>query len=451
MHGRQVPTLLATPPSNSNLPLRPYHPKHTQSTSSSSSTNPESAFSALLLPSARPSVDSNRSSGEYTAATIFSMYSDNRQSILGGVEKENDDLSSGLASDARLSYTSPSPPPRQSSSRGTSSYQDESGHLSVGTSTAGYTAGKHALRTSMLDYHRPTSSRPTSRLTPRLSDSPEQYSTPLPPPTLETAVQPATPVSAPPSPPFNATRTVDPGQRTSRSPSPKLHLLPVPDRLSVSRPASAASDQDYETPLPSPSTSASYRTPSVSPSGVPSDNGDGGEDVDSFYVRSTYARLEQSGVPGDGYEEGVERTRARAPAKAQKRATVFNEKLGELSTQEIEMLSSLDRYGFKPPKMSSHQENRLALIPLAPLKTDLRPIKTPPLSPPAPANDVRDIPPPSAIGPKETKRIDKWGKMMKVAQRDKGGNIERWTFDEKMKRKASSLAISLPQMRDSLT
>lgn len=344
MHGRQVPTLLATPPSNSNLPLRPYHPKHTQSTSSSSSTNPESAFSALLLPSARPSVDSNRSSGEYTAATIFSMYSDNRQSILGGVEKENDDLSSGLASDARLSYTSPSPPPRQSSSRGTSYYQDESGHLSVGTSAAGYTAGKHALRTSMLDYHRPTSSRPSSRLTPRLSDSPEQYSTPLPPPTLETSVQPATPVSAPPSPPFNATRIVDPGQRTSRSPSPKLRLLPVPDRLSVSRPASAASDQGYETPLPSPSTSASYRTPSVSPSGIPSDNGDGGEDVDSFYVRSTYARLEQSGVPGDGYEEGVERTRARAPAKAQKRATVFNEKLGEISPQELEMLSSLDRW-----------------------------------------------------------------------------------------------------------
>ncbi|KAG8979212.1 hypothetical protein FRB90_008185, partial [Tulasnella sp. 427] len=72
MNGRQLPTLLATPPSNSNLPLRPYHPKHTQSTSSSSSTNPDSAFSTLLLPSARPSTDSNRSSGEYTAATIYS-------------------------------------------------------------------------------------------------------------------------------------------------------------------------------------------------------------------------------------------------------------------------------------------------------------------------------------------------------------------------------------------
>ncbi|KIO27898.1 hypothetical protein M407DRAFT_72470 [Tulasnella calospora MUT 4182] len=288
----------------------------------------------------------------------------------------------------------------------------------------------------MLDYHRPPSSRPTSRLIPRLSDSPEQYSTPLPPPTLETAVQPATPVSTPPSPLFNATGSFDPGQRTSsRSPSPKLRLLPVPDRLSASRPDSAASSQGFETPLPSPSTSASYRTPSVSPSGIPSDNGDAGEDVDSFYVRSTYARLDQSGVPGDGYEEGVERTRARAPGKAQKRATVFNEKLSELSQKEIEILSSLDRYGFKPPKMSSHQENRLALIPLAPLKTDLRPIKTPPLSPPAPANEIRDMPPMSGVDPKETTRIDKWARMMKVAQRDKGGNIERWSFDEKKKRK----------------
>jgi hypothetical protein len=35
-----------------------------------------------------------------------------------------------------------------------------------------------------------------------------------------------------------------------------------------------------------------------------------GEDLDAFHVRNTYAQLEVSGVKGDGYEEGVERTRA---------------------------------------------------------------------------------------------------------------------------------------------
>lgn len=203
----------------------------------------------------------------------------------------------------------------------------------------------------------------------------------------------------------------------------------------MSRPASAASSHGYETPLPSPSTSASYRTPSASPSAVPSDNGDASEDVDSFYVRSTYARLEQSGVPGDGYEEGIERTRARAQGRAQRRATVLTEKRGELTEKEVELLTTLDRYGFKPPKMSSHQESRLALIPLAPLKTDLKPVKTAPVSPPAPTTELRDLPPTSSLNPKEMSRIDKWTQMMKVAQRDKGSNVERWTFDEKKKRK----------------
>ena len=33
--------------------------------------------------------------------------------------------------------------------------------------------------------------------------------------------------------------------------------------------------------------------------------------MDAFHVRNTYAQLEASSVKGDGYEEGIERTRAR--------------------------------------------------------------------------------------------------------------------------------------------
>lgn len=93
--------------------------------------------------------------------------------------------------------------------------------------------------------------------------------------------------------------------------------------------------------------------------------------------------------------------------------------------------------------MSSHQESRLALIPLAPLKTDLKPVKTAPVSPPAPTTELRDLPPTSSLNPKEMSRIDKWTQMMKVAQRDKGSNVERWTFDEKKKRKVGKPCIAM--------
>lgn len=78
---------------------------------------------------------------------------------------------------------------------------------------------------------------------------------------------------------------------------------------------------------------------------MPSD----GEDMDAFHVRNTYAQLEMSGVKGDGYEDGVERTRARVGSS---RASQLNaaaalgdgqEKNQELDPKEIETLKALDR------------------------------------------------------------------------------------------------------------
>lgn len=71
--------------------------------------------------------------------------------------------------------------------------------------------------------------------------------------------------------------------------------------------------------------------------------------MDAFHVRNTYAQLEMSGVKGDGWEEGVERTRARVGAS---RASQLNadaalgdgqEKVRDLSKKEIQTLASLDR------------------------------------------------------------------------------------------------------------
>lgn len=73
------------------------------------------------------------------------------------------------------------------------------------------------------------------------------------------------------------------------------------------------------------------------------------EDPDAFHVRSTYAQLDECGVRGDGYEEGVERTRARvggsraSELRAEEALADEEEKTRDLTPLEISMLASLDR------------------------------------------------------------------------------------------------------------
>jgi len=75
-----------------------------------------------------------------------------------------------------------------------------------------------------------------------------------------------------------------------------------------------------------------------------------GEDIDGFHVRNTYAQLEASGVKGDGYEEGVERTRARVgtsrTSQLQAEAALGDgqEKKKDLDEKEIQVLRNVDRY-----------------------------------------------------------------------------------------------------------
>ena len=75
--------------------------------------------------------------------------------------------------------------------------------------------------------------------------------------------------------------------------------------------------------------------------------------MDGFHVRNTYAQLEASGVKGDGYEEGVERTRARVgtsrTSQLQADAALGDgtEKKRNLDEKEIQVLRSVDRYALE--------------------------------------------------------------------------------------------------------
>lgn len=65
-------------------------------------------------------------------------------------------------------------------------------------------------------------------------------------------------------------------------------------------------------------------------------------------MRSTYAQLDATGVQGDGYEDGVERTRARQRVSraSDLRATTLDstaEKSRDLLVEEVNVLASLDR------------------------------------------------------------------------------------------------------------
>src|ERR1700722_962954 len=171
------------------------------------------------------------------------------------------------------------------------------------------------------------------------------------------------PPSAPrPLPPINLTKPSDTNatpltsiRSRSRSRSPNrpipspsrksafvnrgLPPVPMSSDLPHSRPTTPKSDHLQKTPPPAPTPSPSSPSVNATSSKV-SLTPTTGEDPDAFLVRTTYAQLELQGVKGDGYEEGVERTRAKVNVAAEPEPT---SKTRELSSKEIETLASLDR------------------------------------------------------------------------------------------------------------
>ena len=127
------------------------------------------------------------------------------------------------------------------------------------------------------------------------------------------------PLSVRDLPPLPPSRTSTPASVHSNTRSPLLNAIP----------SSSHSPLQLAVQEPSPSITSL----------VPSD----GEDMDAFHVRNTYAQLEISGVRGDGYEDGIERTRARLHMPEASQDEDGNQKKGDLDPRELQTLASVDR------------------------------------------------------------------------------------------------------------
>ncbi|KAF9258894.1 RabGAP/TBC [Marasmius fiardii PR-910] len=150
--------------------------------------------------------------------------------------------------------------------------------------------------------------------------------------------------------------------------------------------------------------------------------------MDAFHVRNTYAQLDISGVKGDGYEDGVERTRARIGTSRASQINALaaigdgNEKKGDLDERELIALASVDRYGF----FSTPSHDRLVLLPSTPLTKRLVPSPSPgPRDASTSGTTLSSLPPPQPPL-KETSRIGKWTRMLRPRKREVGGNVESW-------------------------
>lgn len=142
-------------------------------------------------------------------------------------------------------------------------------------------------------------------------------------------------------PPDQELPPLPPSQSSSIHPSPSPSPFPIPRHLSPAlRPPASPKSLPLKHPI------SSSGSPGSISSLVPSE----GEDMDAFHVRNTYAQLETTGVKGDGYEEGVERTRARLGASRSSQLDAEaaigdgTEKSRELHPKEIETLRTVDRW-----------------------------------------------------------------------------------------------------------
>ncbi|KAF5392615.1 hypothetical protein D9757_002212 [Collybiopsis confluens] len=204
---------------------------------------------------------------------------------------------------------------------------------------------------------------------------------------------------------------------------PPLPLSPTPP------PTAPQTSELLEVPIvPSPPITTSPSLPLKHPiyvgsptsktSLVPSE----GEDMDSFHVRNTYAQLDVTGVKGDGYLEGVERTRARIGDSRQSQLNAEaalgdgTEKSRELDPKEAQLLAMVDRYGF----FSSPSHDRLILLYSSPLLRRLASTSAGPKNAPIAGTSLKTLP--STHTPlKELSRIGKWERMLRPQTPDPGG------------------------------
>ena len=243
---------------------------------------------------------SYRSSSEDTAVTIFSMYSDSRErwasrtKVLAVEPMARSRRHSVETANSTVSSTWRGTPDRQGRPRsegGRKVSKPPSSFQNGHAASAEVIGHRHSIAGSAYRTSDESISLPYTRHSPPATDEPP----PLPP-------KPHAPL-------------------TQTPPKPSKPLPPLVD--------------------PSGSTST---PPVVSP---PSE----GEDPDAYHVRSTYAQLDVSGVRGDGYEEGVELTRAKQGGTTYLTAQPHDCGRGpssDVSPKELEVLANVDRCVHKP-------------------------------------------------------------------------------------------------------
>lgn len=126
------------------------------------------------------------------------------------------------------------------------------------------------------------------------------------------------------------------------------------------------------------------------------------------HVRKVYAYLEQVGVPGDGFADGVERTREHRRLSANL-LQQQQQKKASLSEPELAVLRCADRYGFFKSPTSER------LTPLHPRAFFPSTVSPAPGEAPGPST-----PPSHDL---EARRISKWTEMLVGDKRDAGSNI----------------------------
>lgn len=149
------------------------------------------------------------------------------------------------------------------------------------------------------------------------------------------------------------------------------------------------------------------------------------EDQDSFHVRATYAQLDVSGVPRDGVDDGIERTRARLGVSLDdvRNSSDFQTRGGDLDDKELAVLGSLDRYGFY--RVDNH--DRLVRVPAAALAKPLSAAASSSGPTVTPAQLALKVLPTDQVDTvTEVRRIAKWGRMLVPKARDQGSNVQLW-------------------------
>jgi len=433
----------------------PFDASHRRSSSSSRSNINRSS----LMP--------GRNSSENTAVSIFSMYTEETGLIHEAIAEHPSSFLTTFHPANGVARPQSSSPERPASSK-RSWRSQESTEMSIGADTMAALLGMPAERASVPPQatHGPTrASLPDSIRLPYDEGLPTTL--PASDPSATDAIRPMSRRSV------NRPATAGSGLSVSRertpssirtsvamspSPSSDLHssvdnlstsaaLLPplppsrnssrtsrlISGQLSGSSPRSSQSNLLPPTAFPTlapdflpkqrPSTSA------LTTLSQPRSHRGADEEADAEYVRSVYACFDVGGgVPGDGYEEGVERTRARLSSNVQHIETNGQPNAGDdINEKEQRRLRELDRYGFFMG--TARQENRLTLLPAAPLSKKVKRLKSsaPHVSASQNATPPDIKSPPDKPPTNEIARLRKWYAMMRPVKKDPGGNTESWS------------------------